>query len=199
MPERVALYLQDSHDLRKGLDIVRYAEQRGFEAVWQAESRLVREEIFGPVTVIQPFDDAEAVLAEANDSEYGLTGAADSKNPDKLREAADTFLSDRSEYYVTGGWRFGNVLPTLTYGRRDNDAKTDIIGLLPNVPALAPLRAGVTGVVFSDSLDDEYVSLGLRWDFSANMAFKADYTRFTTNTPGQQDADALAAGLVFTF
>lgn len=43
--ERVALYLQDSHDLRDGLDYVRYAEKRGFEAVWQAESRLVRDAI----------------------------------------------------------------------------------------------------------------------------------------------------------
>ncbi len=45
MAERVALYLQDAHDLRDGLDYVRYAEQRGFEAVWQAESRLVRDAI----------------------------------------------------------------------------------------------------------------------------------------------------------
>ncbi|GAB4404795.1 MAG: LLM class flavin-dependent oxidoreductase [Anaerolineales bacterium] len=43
--QRVALYLQDSHDLRDGLDYVRYAEARGFEAVWQAESRLVRDAI----------------------------------------------------------------------------------------------------------------------------------------------------------
>ena len=43
--ERVALYLQDSHDLRDGLDYVRYAEEKGFEAVWQAESRLVRDAI----------------------------------------------------------------------------------------------------------------------------------------------------------
>jgi 5,10-methylenetetrahydromethanopterin reductase len=45
MTQRVALYLQDSHDLRDGLDYVRYAESRGFEAVWQAESRLVRDAI----------------------------------------------------------------------------------------------------------------------------------------------------------
>ena len=45
MTERVALYLQDAHDLRDGLEYVRYAEQRGFEAVWQAESRLVRDAI----------------------------------------------------------------------------------------------------------------------------------------------------------
>lgn len=44
-PQRVALYLQDAHDLRDGLDYVRYAEARGFEAVWQAESRLVRDAV----------------------------------------------------------------------------------------------------------------------------------------------------------
>jgi 5,10-methylenetetrahydromethanopterin reductase len=43
--QRVALYLQDSHDLRDGLDYVRYAEEKGFEAVWQAESRLVRDAV----------------------------------------------------------------------------------------------------------------------------------------------------------
>jgi len=42
---RVALYLQDAHDLREGLDYVRHAEEHGFETVWQAESRLVRDAI----------------------------------------------------------------------------------------------------------------------------------------------------------
>jgi 5,10-methylenetetrahydromethanopterin reductase len=40
---RVALYLQDKHPIRDGMRYVQYAEERGFEAVWQAESRLVRE------------------------------------------------------------------------------------------------------------------------------------------------------------
>ena len=40
---RVALYLQDKHPIREAMDYVRHAEERGFEAVWQAESRLVRE------------------------------------------------------------------------------------------------------------------------------------------------------------
>jgi 5,10-methylenetetrahydromethanopterin reductase len=43
--DRVALYLQDSHELRDGLTYARFAEDRGFEAVWQAESRLVRDAI----------------------------------------------------------------------------------------------------------------------------------------------------------
>lgn len=42
---RVALYLQDKHPIRDGMEYARYAEAKGFEAVWQAESRLVRDAI----------------------------------------------------------------------------------------------------------------------------------------------------------
>ena len=45
MAERVALYLQDAHELRDGIKYAQYAESKGFEAVWQAESRLVRDAI----------------------------------------------------------------------------------------------------------------------------------------------------------
>src|SRR5579871_6893049 len=41
--KRVALYLQDKHPIRDGMAYAQYAEAHGFEAVWQAESRLVRE------------------------------------------------------------------------------------------------------------------------------------------------------------
>ena len=42
---RVALYLQDKHPIRDGMEYAQYAEAKGFEAVWQAESRLVRDAI----------------------------------------------------------------------------------------------------------------------------------------------------------
>lgn len=42
-PAPVALYLQDAHRIREGMEFVQYAEEKGFDAVWQAESRLVRE------------------------------------------------------------------------------------------------------------------------------------------------------------
>lgn len=41
--DRLALYLQDAHSLQEGIELVKYAEANGFEAVWQAESRLVRD------------------------------------------------------------------------------------------------------------------------------------------------------------
>ncbi len=43
--DRVALYLQDAHPIREGMKLAQYAEKHGFEAVWQAESRLVRDAI----------------------------------------------------------------------------------------------------------------------------------------------------------
>jgi 5,10-methylenetetrahydromethanopterin reductase len=43
--DRVALYLQDAHSIQDAIKYVQYAESRGFEAVWQAESRLVRDAV----------------------------------------------------------------------------------------------------------------------------------------------------------
>lgn len=45
MADRVAMYLQDAHSLQDAIGYVQYAEQQGFEAIWQAESRLVRDAI----------------------------------------------------------------------------------------------------------------------------------------------------------
>jgi 5,10-methylenetetrahydromethanopterin reductase len=39
----MALYVQDAHPIREAMAFVRRAEQLGFAAVWQADSRLVRE------------------------------------------------------------------------------------------------------------------------------------------------------------
>jgi len=40
---RVALYLQDKHPIAYELEMARYAEARGFEAIWQADTRLARD------------------------------------------------------------------------------------------------------------------------------------------------------------
>lgn len=43
MTQRVALYLQDKHDIRYELEIAKYAEERGFSEIWQADTRLARD------------------------------------------------------------------------------------------------------------------------------------------------------------
>ena len=42
---RLAIYLQDAHSIGEEMEYATYAEQRGFEAVWQADSRLVRDAV----------------------------------------------------------------------------------------------------------------------------------------------------------
>jgi 1-pyrroline-5-carboxylate dehydrogenase len=51
-----------------------------------------REEIFGPVLAVTPARDFEHALELANESEYGLTGAVYSRNPEKIRAAQDRFF-----------------------------------------------------------------------------------------------------------
>jgi len=41
----------------------------------RSDMEIVREEVFGPVVVVQPFDDVDEVIAEANDSHYGLAAS----------------------------------------------------------------------------------------------------------------------------
>jgi 1-pyrroline-5-carboxylate dehydrogenase len=58
----------------------------------EAKDRLFQEEIFGPVLGVTKARDFHHALELANDSEYGLTGAAYSNDPDKLRLARDRFF-----------------------------------------------------------------------------------------------------------
>ncbi|MFI6368762.1 aldehyde dehydrogenase family protein [Nocardia sp. NPDC050630] len=44
------------------------------------DMRLIREEIFGPVGSVIPFDDEDEVIAAANDTEYGLAGSIWTEN-----------------------------------------------------------------------------------------------------------------------
>ncbi|HCV33237.1 MAG TPA: LLM class flavin-dependent oxidoreductase [Acidimicrobiaceae bacterium] len=42
---RLGIYLQDAHPIAEAMEYATYAEQSGFEAVWQADSRLVRDAV----------------------------------------------------------------------------------------------------------------------------------------------------------
>jgi 1-pyrroline-5-carboxylate dehydrogenase len=58
-----------------------------------SKARIFQEEIFGPVLAVTKARDFEHALELANDTEYGLTGAVYSNNPEKIKKA-------RAEFFV---------------------------------------------------------------------------------------------------
>jgi aldehyde dehydrogenase (NAD+) len=80
---RVLGFIEEGRN--EGVEIVsggRRLERKGYffeptvVAQVRPQSRLIREEIFGPVVTVTPFDDDEEALADANNTHYGLAAAA---------------------------------------------------------------------------------------------------------------------------
>ncbi len=57
----------------------------------EPRATIFQEEIFGPVLAVTKARNFEDALQKANDTQYGLTGAVYSNNPDHLREARERF------------------------------------------------------------------------------------------------------------
>jgi len=39
----MALYMQDKHPIQYEIEMVKYAEEKGFSEIWQADTRLARD------------------------------------------------------------------------------------------------------------------------------------------------------------
>ena len=57
-----------------------------------SKARVFQEEIFGPVLGVTKARDFDHALELANDSQYGLTGAVYSKNPQHIEQAREQFF-----------------------------------------------------------------------------------------------------------
>ena len=58
-----------------------------------SRARIFQEEIFGPVLAVSRARDFGHALELANDTEYGLTGAVYTRNPEKIRRAREQFFA----------------------------------------------------------------------------------------------------------
>jgi len=57
------------------------------------DMRIMREEIFGPVLAMMPFDDEEEAVAIANDTDYGLTNYVQTSDPERMKRLARVLRS----------------------------------------------------------------------------------------------------------
>src|ERR1051326_1438104 len=116
--DRVEAMIADA--VQKGAKLVLKPERRGailgpaIVAEAPPEARLMREEAFGPVVVVQPVANVDEALALANSSEFGLQGACFTKSLDtafkvsrKLR-VGSLWINDASRFRLDT-YPFGGV------------------------------------------------------------------------------------------
>jgi aldehyde dehydrogenase (NAD+) len=87
---------------------------------------IAREEIFGPVLSIIPFDTEEEAIAIANDTPYGLTNYIQSTDDEKRRRVARRLRSGMVE---TNGSGFGQGSPFGGYKQSGNGREGGVFGL----------------------------------------------------------------------
>ncbi|AEI95809.1 aldehyde dehydrogenase family protein [Roseobacter litoralis] len=90
------------------------------------EMTVAREEIFGPVLSIIPFESEEEAIAIANDTPYGLTNYIQTEDTDKRRRVARRLRSGMVE---TNGQGFAQGSPFGGYKQSGNGREGGIYGL----------------------------------------------------------------------
>ena len=108
----------------------------GFETGWFVkptvfadvtnEMRIAREEIFGPVLVIIPFDDEAEAIAIANDTPYGLAAFLQTGDPERAERVAAQ-LRAGAVHINGGGFEFGS--PFGGYKQSGNGREGGVMGL----------------------------------------------------------------------
>jgi 1-pyrroline-5-carboxylate dehydrogenase len=77
------------------------------------KARIAQEEIFGPVLAVMKAKDYDEAIAIANDTEFGLTGAVYTKNPEKIARAkreffvGNLYINRKCTGALVGGHPFG--------------------------------------------------------------------------------------------
>lgn len=92
-------------------------------------------------------------------------------------------MSDRTAWYVGGGYRMGSFTPYAIYSRLKVDSNTSDPGV--SDPAAAGLNAALDAIL-STAPVQQTISVGARWDVMRNAAFKLqyDYIDIGAGSPG---------------
>jgi aldehyde dehydrogenase (NAD+) len=110
-------------ELAPGLDVKAFFTPTALAGVHSANA-VFREEIFGPVLAVTPFESDEQAVALANDSRYGLAGAVWSSDLDHAWRVADRVRAERvwvNDYQMFDLNTPGPARPVAIADRMSND------------------------------------------------------------------------------
>jgi len=108
-----------------GLDQGFFVQPTVFSSVTR-DMTIARDEIFGPVLVIIPYDTEEEAIEIANDTDYGLAGGVWSGDPDRATKVARRLRTGQVE--VNGGG-FNPLAPFGGYKQSGNGRELGAFGL----------------------------------------------------------------------
>ncbi len=108
-----------------GLERGAYVQPTIFSDV-RNDMLIAREEIFGPVLAILPYDSEEQAIAEANDSDYGLSGGVWSADSERAKKVA---LQLRTGQVAINGGQFNFAAPFGGYKQSGNGRELGRAGL----------------------------------------------------------------------
>ena len=116
-----------------------------------AKARIFQEEIFGPVLAVTKARDFDHALDLANDSQYGLTGAIFSNDPEHIERArrqffvGNLYVNRKCTGAMVGAHPFGgfNMSGTDSKGRRAG---------LPAAVSAGEVHRRARGVVWAGTL-----------------------------------------------
>jgi hypothetical protein len=92
------------------------------------------------------------------------------------RRKADFFLANTNAWYASFGYRFGNIMPHVTVSSVDVTSRTSQ-NVIPPLPALAALAAGVNSLLAGQNIAQDTVAVGMRWQFAPSADLKVQWDR----------------------
>ncbi len=120
-----AVLLTGGADPPEGLGTGYFVRPTVFSAVTR-DMTIARDEIFGPVLAIIPYDSEDEAIDIANDTDYGLAGGVWSVDPERARQVARQLRTGQVE--INGG-NFNPMAPFGGYKQSGNGREFGAFGL----------------------------------------------------------------------